>query len=40
MAGLHTELRFEAAIESHLLGHGWISGTASNYRPALGLDTA
>ncbi len=40
MAGSHTELRFEEAIEAHLLGHGWISGTASNYRPALGLDTA
>ncbi len=35
----HTELRFEEAIEAHLLGHGWIFGTASNYRPALGLDT-
>jgi type I restriction enzyme R subunit len=40
MAGSHTELRFEEAIEAHLLAHGWISGTASNYRPALGLDTA
>ncbi len=40
MAGSHTELRFEQAIEAHLLGHGWISGTASNYRPAVGLDTA
>ncbi len=40
MAGSHTELRFEEAIEAHLLAHGWISGTANNYRPALGLDTA
>ncbi len=40
MAGSHTELRFEEAIEAHLLSNGWISGTASNYRPALGLDTA
>ncbi len=40
MAGSHTELLFEKAIEAHLLGHGWISGSASNYRPALGLDTA
>ena len=40
MAGSHTELRFEEAIEAHLLGHGWISGTASNYRTSLGLDTA
>jgi len=40
MAGSHTELRFEEAIEAHLLAHGWISGTATNYRPALGLDTA
>jgi type I restriction enzyme R subunit len=40
MAGSHIELRFEEAIEAHLLAQGWISGTASNYRPALGLDTA
>ncbi len=40
MAGSHTELRFEQAIEAYLLGHGWISGTASNYRPAVALDTA
>lgn len=40
MAASHTELRFEEAISAHLLAHGWISGTASNYRPALGLDTA
>jgi type I restriction enzyme R subunit len=36
----HTEARFEDAIEAHLLAHGWLSGTASNYRPSLGLDTA
>jgi len=40
MTGSHTELRFEAAIEAHLLAHGWLPGTASNYRQALGLDTA
>jgi len=40
MAGSHTELRYEEAIEAYLLAHGWISGTASNYLPALGLDTA
>jgi type I restriction enzyme R subunit len=39
-SGVHTELRFEEAIEAHLLAHDWIAGTASNYRPALGLDTA
>jgi hypothetical protein len=40
MAGSHTELRFEEAVEAHLLAQGWISGVASNYRPPLGLDTA
>ncbi|MDP3712154.1 MAG: DEAD/DEAH box helicase family protein [Mycobacteriales bacterium] len=40
MAGSHTELRFEEAIEAHLLVSGWYSGVANNYRPALGLDTA
>ncbi len=40
MASSHTELRFEEAIQSHLLAHGWMSGTARNFRPALGLDTA
>ncbi|MDT7539368.1 MAG: type restriction enzyme subunit [Actinomycetota bacterium] len=37
---MHTEARFEEAIEAHLVDHGWLHGTASNYRPALGLDTA
>ena len=40
LTSAHTELRFEEAIEAHLLAHGWISGAASNYRPVLGLDTA
>ncbi len=40
MAGSHTELRFEGAIEAFLLAHGWIAGAASNYRSNLGLDTA
>lgn len=40
MAGSHTELRFEEAIEAHLLAHGWIWGTASTYQSVLGLDTA
>lgn len=36
----HREVRFEDAIEAHLLGHGWEHGSADNYRPALALDTA
>jgi type I restriction enzyme R subunit len=40
MADSHKELQFEEAINAHLLAHGWISGTASNYRPVLGLDIA
>jgi type I restriction enzyme R subunit len=40
VAGTHTELRFEEAIEAHLIANGWISGFASNYRAELGLDTA
>ena len=40
MTSQHIEARFEEAIESHLLSKGWKSGTPSNYRPSLGLDTA
>lgn len=36
----HREVRFEDAIEAHLLAHGWERGSADNYRPSLGLDTA
>jgi type I restriction enzyme R subunit len=40
MAGSHTDLRFEEAIERHLLDHGWLYGNPTQYRPPLGLDTA
>jgi type I restriction enzyme R subunit len=40
MVGSHTELRFEDAIEVHLLANGWVHGSPGNYRAALGLDTA
>jgi len=36
----HGEGAFEAAIEAHLLAHGWVQGVASHYRRDLGLDTA
>ncbi len=38
MAG-HTESDFEAAIEAHLLQHGWVHGSPTEYDVALGLDT-
>lgn len=37
---VHTERAFEEAIEAHLLGHGWVQGTASFYRRDVALDTA
>ncbi|MGI8711358.1 MAG: type I restriction endonuclease, partial [Acidimicrobiales bacterium] len=37
---VHTEEAFEAAVEAHLLFHGWVQGTASHYRRDVGLDTA
>jgi type I restriction enzyme R subunit len=37
MAG-HTESDFEAAIEAHLLAHGWLHGSPTNYDVVLGLD--
>jgi Type I site-specific restriction-modification system, R (restriction) subunit and related helicases len=36
----YTEERFEEAIVAELLASGWSLGSASNYRPDLGLDTA
>lgn len=40
MSSGHTEKAFESSIEARLLANGWVSGTASNYRRELGLDTA
>src|SRR3954468_11417017 len=37
MAG-HTESDFEAAIEAHLLTHGWRHGSPTDYDVPLGLD--
>jgi type I restriction enzyme R subunit len=37
MAG-HTESDFEAAIEAHLLDHGWRHGSSTDYDVVLGLD--
>ncbi|GAB3351497.1 type I restriction endonuclease subunit R [Modestobacter lapidis] len=37
MAG-HTESDFEAAIEAHLLAHGWQHGSPTDYDVPLGLD--
>jgi type I restriction enzyme R subunit len=37
MAG-HTESDFEAAIEAHLLAHGWRHGSPTDYDVPLGLD--
>ncbi|MDP5184523.1 type I restriction endonuclease [Blastococcus sp. BMG 814] len=37
MAG-HTESDFEAAIEAHLLQHGWRHGSPTDYDVTLGLD--
>ena len=37
MAG-HTESDFEAAIEGHLLAHGWRHGSPTEYDVSLGLD--
>jgi len=38
MAGQHTEQAFEAAIERHLLEHGWHQGDPGSYRGDLGFD--
>jgi type I restriction enzyme R subunit len=40
MASVHGEGAFESAIETHLLAHGWVKGTASFYHRDLGLDTS
>jgi len=37
---VHSESAFEAAVERHLLDHGWVQGVASSYRLDLGFDTA
>ncbi|MDE3203489.1 MAG: type I restriction endonuclease subunit R [Acidobacteriota bacterium] len=34
------ERHFEEAIETHLLGHGYLKSTPSHFDPVLGLDTA
>lgn len=39
MNAVDVEARFEDAIESALLGNGWLAGPA-NYSPELGLDTS
>jgi type I restriction enzyme R subunit len=36
--GLHLEIRFEVAVEAHLLSHGWIKGSVANYDRARSLD--
>jgi type I restriction enzyme, R subunit len=40
MSCVQQERSFEDAIESSLLGSGWLRGAASNYDRRLGLDTA
>jgi type I restriction enzyme R subunit len=39
-AGVHTERRFEEAVEDHLLTVGWGRGDVGNYDRKLALDTA
>jgi type I restriction enzyme R subunit len=38
MTGIHKEIRFEDAIEHHLLTHGWTKGSVPNFDAKLGLD--
>ena len=40
MTGVNRERAFEDGIEDHLLTHGYHQGSAPDYEPALGLDTA
>ncbi len=39
MNAVHTEARFEDAVEASLLASGWLKDVAHLYRPELGLDT-
>jgi type I restriction enzyme R subunit len=40
MSAVHQEQSFESAIETSLLGSGWLRGTPSHYNADLGLETA
>jgi type I restriction enzyme R subunit len=40
MKAIHTEERFEEAIEASLLASGWLKSVPGFFRPELGLDTA
>src|ERR1035441_10792605 len=39
MAQIHTEQRFEEAIETHLLANGYIKGAKADFDPMTSLDT-
>jgi type I restriction enzyme R subunit len=39
MSQLYKEMRFEEAIEHHLLTHGWTKGSVANFDRKLGIDT-
>lgn len=38
LPGIHLEIRFEEAIEAHLLAHGWTKGSVVNYDAKRALD--
>ena len=40
MPGVHTEHAFEDAVEAHLLGSGWLQGSAISFDPATGIDAS